>query len=609
MTPEFVPEGIEAETANSVRLSSDLAASYALRQSQNNGPDKDIAETFLSANKKLIDLQIAYFEEEKIRERNGAVRKRISDILRIVAQCAFIVIGLAIAAGLAAMWGAAILSNAVVVDEFETPVSFKESGLTGTVVAGKVLDELLKIQDSTKFSAAQRQIKNAWSNPIEIKVPEAGISLDQINNALHRTFGHDTHIDGALTKTKKDTLQLAIRGDRIPPTTFEGDVDDIDALTRKAAEHVYGYAQPVLFASYLVAANRQEEAIAFIRTAYPRVTDADRPVLANLWGEALFILGRVKESGERFRLALSLDPYHWRAWNNLIGILPQTEDDEAAYQSGLKMIAKAKSAPSGLQPTLYDRANIAQMTLDPGAVIAGLLADRKLAQREGAQYNASAWIAEQEAVRHDWTTAYLYLAESPPDDATTSFDAEALPGYEALDAGDYKTAIDRLEAAMKLWRGSAELRTFFFDFECNLGQAYMEAGQVEQALPLLQDPRFVRCRAFKADALERSGQWDAALDAYRKAQAAAPGLAFAYYREGLAHIRHGDQKRALELFETARRLSPRWAEPLKSTGDVLSAQAKWKEAADAYKKALKWAPAWTELKKAQEQVLAKLGTR
>lgn len=609
MTSEFVPEGIEEESAKAARRSSELASAYALHQSQNNGSDKDVADSFLSANKRLIDLQVAYFEEEKGLEKRAAARKGISDILRIVAQCAFIVIGLAIAAGLVAMWGDAILSKAVVVDEFESPGSLAQNGLSGTVVAGKVLDELLKIQDGTKFSAAQQQIKDAWSSSIEIKVPEAGISIDQINNALHRTFGHDTHIDGALTETSTGTLQLSIRGDRIPPTTFEGGRDDIDALTRKAAEYVYGYAQPVLFGSYLVAANRQGNAIAFIRSAYPRATDADRPVLANLWGEALLMQDQAGQAAERFRFATSIDPHYWRAWNNLIGVLPQTEGEEAAYETGLKMAAEARTLPSGLQPTLYDQTNFAEMTLDPGAVIAGLLADRKLAQREGAQYDASSWIAEQEAIRHDWTAVYLYLAESPSEDVTTSFDVDALPGYQAMDAGDYKLAIAKLEAALVSWHGSAQLQAFFPDFECNLGHAYAEAGQVAQALPLLQDRRFVSCRAFMADAIDRSGQWNAAQEAYRAAEAAAPKLAFAYYCEGLAHVRHGNPAHALQLYETAHRLSPRWAEPLKATGDVLASQGKWNEAADAYSRALKWAPAWAELKKAQEQASAKLASR
>lgn len=609
MSPEFVPEGIEEESARAARQSSDLAAAHALHQSQTNGPDKDVADSFLAANKRLIDLQVSYFEEEKGLEKRAANRKNISDFLRIVAQCAFIVIGSAIAAGLVAMWGDAILSNAVVVDEFESPPSQAQNGLSGTVVAGKVLDELLKIQDSTKFSAAQQKIEDAWSNSIEIKVPEAGISLSQINNALHRTFGHDTHIDGALTETSTGTLQLSVRGDRIPPTTFEGGANDVDALTRKAAEYVYGYAQPVLFASYLTTANRQNDAIAFIRSAYPRATDADRPVLANLWGEALVMLDRPEEAAQRLRFAISLDPHYWRAWNNLIGVLQQTEGEEAAYQTGLKMMAEARNLPSRLQPTLYDQTNFAELTMDPGAVIAGLLADRKLAQREGAQYDASSWIAEQEAVRHDWTAAYQYLAESPPGDATTPFDAEALPGYQAMDAGDYKTAIARLQAALILWHASTQLRAFFSDFQCNLGDAYTQAGQVEQAMPLLQGQSSVACRAFMADALDRSGQWNAALDAYHAAEATAPNLAFAYYREGLAYVRHGEPARALQEFETANRMSPHWAEPLKATGDVFAAQAKWDKAITAYDKALKWAPAWAELKKARGQAAAKLGKR
>ncbi len=162
--------------------------------------------------------------------------KHISDILRIVAQAAFIVVGIGVASGVVAMWWSAISSNAVVVNAFASPASLADSGLTGTVVASKVLNELLKIQDGTKFAAARRQVKDAWSSSIEVKLPESGISLNEINNALHRTFGHDIYIDGALTRTKDNMLALSIRGDDIPPTMFRGGEDDIDGLARKAAE-------------------------------------------------------------------------------------------------------------------------------------------------------------------------------------------------------------------------------------------------------------------------------------------------------------------------------------------------------------------------------------
>ncbi len=182
--------------------------------------------------------------------------------------------------------------------------------------------------------------------------------------------------------------------------------------------------------------------------------------MANLWGEAALSLNRVAEAEDRFRFALNINPHYWRAWNNLIGVLPITKGEEAAYQSGLEMSRAARSFPKP-KPSLYDRTNFAQLTLDPAAVIAGLMADRSLAQQEGAEYDASSWIAEQEAVRHDWGATDLYLAESPQSDATTSFDIQNLGGLRATEAGDYATAVAMFEAADKLWHASPELQAFF----------------------------------------------------------------------------------------------------------------------------------------------------
>jgi tetratricopeptide (TPR) repeat protein len=606
MPEDFIPEGVEGELPGSIRRSTDLAAAQALQDAQRTLDGSAKAASFLSSNKELLDLEISHFHEERQIVRRAARLKTVSDVFRIFTQLAFAIIGVAIAAALTAMWWTALTSKAVVVDPFDSPASMSSSGLTGTVVAGKVLDELLRIRDNTKFSAAQQQIHDAWSNSIEVKLPEAGISLDQINNALHRTFGHDTHIDGALITTSRGTLQLSVRGDGIPPTTFEGGTDEIDDLARKAAEYTYGYAQPTLYSIYLIASGREGDGIAFIRTAFPRASDEDRPALASLWGEALFIQGKVSEAGERFRFALNIDPHNWRAWNNLIGILPQTVGEEAAYRSGLDMKKAAQGLSSKSGPSLFDQTNFAQLTLDPAAVIAGLMADRHLAQHEGAVYDASTWIAEQEAVRHDWGAVYVFLAESPQADPTTAFDVEVMPGLHAMETGDHDKAISHLEAADKLWRTSPLLLAFFADFECTLGHAYAEAGQIDKAMPLLGDRRFVRCRAFLADALDRSGQWEAAKTSYRAAEAAAPHLSFAYYREALALVRHGLTAEALRRLEITRQLSPHWADPQKAIGDLFAGETKWDKALNAYNEALRWAPAWPALLQAKARAAEKL---
>lgn len=608
MAEDNIPDGVEPENADSVRLSSDLAASHALHEARKTRRGREVAAEFLASHKRFVDLQASYVHEEREIVRRAAHLKHVSDLLRILAQGAFIVVGLAVASGVVAMWWSAISSNAVIVDTFEAPASLAANGLGGTAVAGKVLDGLLKIQDDTKLAAAQRKIEGAWNNAVELRLPEAGISIDQINSALHRAFGHDIHISGALViATEGGALTLSVRGDGIPPKTFATREDGIDGLARQAAEYVYGYAQPALYAGYLIGAGRSEECLSFIRAAFPRARDENRAVLANLWGEALLNLNAASAAEERFRFALRVEPHYWRAWNNLIAVLPLTQGDGAAYESGLAMRKEAVALFFGPKPTLYDRTNFAQLTLDPAAVIEGLMSDRRLAQREGAEYDASSWIAEQEAVRHDWIAANVYLAESPPADATTAFDVQNLGGMQSLDTGKYDVAIDRFEAADRLWHASPQLQAFFPDFECNVGHAYLNVGQVEKALAYLQDRRFVRCRAFHADALDRAGQWPAAEQGYRDAEAAAPGLSFGYYREGIARMSHGDAERGIQQLEAAHRLSPRWAEPLKALGDASSARHRRGEALEYYDQALKLAPAWAELQSVRSAAAAQTG--
>ena len=607
MAEDNISDGVEPENADSVRLSSDLAASHALHEARKTRRGREVAAEFLAAHKRFVDLQASYVHEDREILRRTAHLKHVSDILRILAQGAFIVVGLAVASGVIAMWWSAISSNAVIVDAFMAPTALSANGLGGTVVAGKVLDGLLKIQDDTKIAAAQRKIEGAWSNTVELRLPEAGISLDQISSALHRAFGHDVHISGALVVTEGGTLALSVRGDGIPPKTFASRDDGIDGLAQQAAEYVYGYAQPTLYAGYLIGTGRYEECLSFIRAAFPRARDANRAVLANLWGEALIYLNATPAAEDRLRFALRVEPHYWRAWNNLITVLQSTQGDGAAYESGLAMRKEAAALFFGPKPTLYDQTSFAQLTLDPGAVIAGLMSDRQLAQREGAEYDASSWIAEQEAVRHDWIAADAYLAESPPTDATTAFDVQNLGGLKALDDGKYDVAVDRFEAADKLWHASPQLQAFFPDFECNLGHAYLVDAQAEKAVAYLQDKRFVRCRAYQADALDRAGQWPAAEEAYRAAEAAAPGLSFGYYREGIARMSHGDTERGTQQLAAAHRLSPRWAEPLKALGDASSARHRRSEALEYYDQALKLAPAWAGLQSARSSAAAQTG--
>jgi tetratricopeptide (TPR) repeat protein len=608
VSESIIPAGIEAEGQASARLSADLATSHALDIAMHDPEGPRAAAAFLASHKTFVDLQIAYFHEERALSLRAARIKHVSDIFRVVAQAAFIVVGLAVASGVVALWWSAITTQSVIVNAFQAPASLAAGGLQGTVVAGKVLDALLTMQDATQVAAARRRITGAWSDAVEIRLPETGLSLAEISNGLRRLFGHDLYIDGALVRTGPKTVSLTIRGDGIAPASFSGSEDDIDMLARQAAEYVFARAQPILYASYLLNSSRLDEGLSFIRNTFPRVSDVDRAALANLWGETFLSLNQSEDAASRFRLALQFNPHDWRAWNNLIGVLGQTESEEAAYRSGIAMKNAASGILFGSRPTLYDYTNLAQLTLDPGAVIAGLLADRRVAQREGAEYDLSSWIAEQEAVRHDWAAVAQYLLESPVSDVTTPYDEEVLGGLRAIEAGNDKAAVGMFEAADKLWHASPVLQAYFPDSECNLGHAYALVGRMADALAFLSDPRFVRCRAFLADAIDRTGSWQDAEHAYRHAEAVAPDLAFAYAHEGMALLRHGRIAEAMARLKIAHHLSPHWADPLKTEGDAFAAEGKWGQALHRYRQALRWAPGWTELQAARAAAAAKAGS-
>lgn len=602
MAESILPEAVESEAKESKRATPDLATSFALHEARRSASGTEAAAAFLDAHRELVEHQVRYVDEEYFSARRAGRLKRYSDILRVLAQAAFIAIGVGIAAGVAALWWSALTSHAVVVSAFETPDSLADRGLNGQVVADKVLDSLLQIQYGTRVAAAKFQVEDAWSNTVEVTLPETGISINQISNALHRTFGHDIHISGALTRPTEGGLKLAIRGDGVPPKRFLGGDGDIDMLTQEAAEYVFGYAQPLLFANYLLSVGRPADAVGFTQAAYARASDADRPVLANLWGEALLAMDRIPESAERFRFAMTLNPHYWRATNNLIGVLPAVLPDgsgeEQAYALGQDMQAQSATLSDQQRPTAYDWTNYDQLTMDPAGVIAGLTDDRRLAQSEGAEYDASSWIAEQEATRHDWVQSAIYLAASPTDDQTTLFDVENLGGLKAMDEGDYARAAGMFESANWLWTASPQLRGFFPYFPCNIGHAYVALGDTAKTAPFLADRRFVGCRAYAADAIDRDGNWAAAQAAYKAAEAAAPHMSMGYYREALAWQRHGDNATALDRLAEAQKVSPNWADPFKAQGDILASEQKWPGAIAAYQRALTLSPGWLDLQAA-----------
>ncbi len=134
---------------------------------------------------------------------------------------------------------------------FHAPPGLAERGFDGTVIASGLLDELSRLQDSTRSVSAAYSLSSTWADNIKVDVADTGISLGELSRILRERFGHDVHISGDLTEPLSGGYALTVRGNGVPPQTFSGAVTELPKLTTAAAEYVYSKSQPARWAAYL----------------------------------------------------------------------------------------------------------------------------------------------------------------------------------------------------------------------------------------------------------------------------------------------------------------------------------------------------------------------
>ena len=252
-----------------------FAAAVAARLSASDPQVARDTSAFLKDQSRLLQTQNEHLKDEhaarlhflrgQAREvdirRFGGLRMRVGLSQMFIALLAKSVTGV----GVAIVIRDAVTSRRVVIDPIDTPPGLAALGVTGRVVAGAILDELSRLQAATRSSSAARGLSGAWTNNIKLDVPETGLSIAEVSRLLTQRFGHDVHIDGDLIETSTGGLLLTVRGNSVPPKSFEGSVADLGKLLVAAAEYVYSKSQPSRWAVYLTDTDRNQEAVEFCR--------------------------------------------------------------------------------------------------------------------------------------------------------------------------------------------------------------------------------------------------------------------------------------------------------------------------------------------------------
>ena len=601
-------EKAEAEAAEARISAEAFAAALAEEQAKHDPEVARAAAQFLRDQSDLLKTQSAEIEEQRPlrlshlrhQSQEGKLRRfgqRIRNGMQVFTALLFTVIGV----GLCVMVYDAFAARSVVVNAFDTPPALAAQGLSGRVVAGGLLDELTRLQADTRSSAAKRNLSNAWTGDIKVEVPETGLSLGDLDRMLKARFGHDLHIQGDLVQTDAGGLALTVRGDGLLPKVFTGEPGDLDKLTAQAAEYIYGQAEPALFATYLVNAGRNADAVAFAKTAYATTSAEDRPHLLNEWADALANTGATPQATlPLYREALKQKPDYWDGYENVMNDQWLLGDEEGAWRTGEAMSRAAGGRPGRASELDYQNQDVLTWNLQVWR--AALVADAAAHQGVGVGLAAAGpSIADIDVRLHDPADAEFQLqtAQGDAKDPTIAALTHFVHGRLATEAGDGLQAAAEMEAFAAAFANPV-VSSNYAGYLCWIAPAEELAGHPDKADAALKaGGRYVDCYRFRGDILDHRGDWAGAQKAYAAAVAIAPDLPAGDYSWGVALARHGDLAGAIAKLTAANQRGPHWADPLKAWGDVLARQGHWKDALAKYDAALKFAPAWAELHKAR----------
>ena len=553
----------------------------------------------------LIDIQKHHLTEQFKNLRLNIWEKRLGVLLRIATGF----VGLIVAGGLAYMIWDASQSGGLLIEPFSVPPDLASRGLTGQVVASKLLDHLSEMQAQTKSYRAAQTYANDWSRAgINLDIPETGVSLTELDDFLREKLGHDTHVTGEIVRMASG-VSLTARTGMEGAESVAGSEADLDGLVQQLSEKVYRLTQPFRYGAYLASHDRLAEAIpVFKAVAETGPTRLDRAYGYGDWGQLSGELAGLDTSLRLLQRALAEEPDNLVAQVYLaVGLafkdLPEQSVRE--YQKDLTLLASDKLGvySSGAAPQIK---GFVQAAIDQqlGDFHDAVQLNREFVQAGGsAAPPASAGEARNEAGEHDLAAARATLVD------TANYRFDYFAGYTALtslrarmlidsEAQNWAGVLSDAEAFAPTLQKYPGLPSFLPTVTVPL-TAYAEArlGKFAAAEAHISatPADCYDCLISRARIAELEGQHGRADYWFARSVNDAPSIPFAYSYWGQALLDRGDPDGAIAKFTRANQKAPKFADPLEMWGEALMKKNRSDLALAKFEEAEKYAPNWGRL--------------
>jgi hypothetical protein len=251
------PETTGAETRGAE--ADPAAIALALDRAKRDSELSRSASDYLKRQRRLVDLQIDCFDDERRYANAAAKRKRYAEWIRnINATCITVFLTGLLALVSWTVWDAA-RDHSLVLDAFSVPPDQAQHGLTGQVIAKQALDRLSDMQPNTWSARPANSYSNNWGEDLRVEIPSTGVTFGELRRFLREALGHEIHISGELTDSAAG-ITLTIRAGE-KGKSFPAEEKDLERLVQQAAEFAYVQTQPYLYARYLFDHGRRAEAL------------------------------------------------------------------------------------------------------------------------------------------------------------------------------------------------------------------------------------------------------------------------------------------------------------------------------------------------------------
>ncbi len=588
-----------APAVGEVNVGANAAAAVALGAFRRGEKQSREAADFLVAHKRLAELQMEHLHEERALHHRHLALKYFGDRLRIGLELLGVIAGLIVLVGLGALIWTAHEDHGLVVEAFSVPPELAQRGLSGQVVASRLLDKLFDMQTQTASARPANSYVNNWGNDLKVEIPTTGVSIGEVRRLLTAWLGHETHISGEVFRTASG-LAVAARTGAEPAKTFDGPDADLDTLLQSAAEDVYGATQPYRYAVFLDQHGRSAQARPLLERLARTGAAADRFSASAFLSQKDLYVGDFAGSLAMSRLAMLAKPTSGQGfWLHAVdeSILGRPEAALRDFRHAIRLTSRSRGEFT------FAKGRVAEYEGNwRAAVVWGAATEAAAAHSGPTEFSANpvfiVFRAADLARDHDISAARAVIAGSGlPEAPGSGLNLGPVAAYRlqrARAAEDWPAILsempyflgDNAGAATSASGGPSVLTTFAYAL-AKVGR-HSDAEALEAKLP---DDCY-DCVVDRGLIAAMRRDWTTAERWFTEAVRLGPSLPFAYLEWGRMLLAKGDIAGAIDQFELARQKGPHFADPAEMWGEALMRRHDYSGAVEKFETADKDAPHW-----------------